>query len=71
MRSLGGKLSVQMTWYGSSRLLLTSDFTEELLLRAGFRQVWRCAFRRTASPWPEIVKLDNRECESFFVEALK
>jgi predicted SAM-dependent methyltransferase len=71
VRALGGKLSVQMTWYGSSRLLLTYDFVEELLLKAGFRSVRRCEFGETASPYPDIVELDNRRRESFFAEAVK
>lgn len=69
--SLGGKLSVQMTWYGSSRSLFTYDFLEELLGRAGFRDIRRCAFRETASGDPTIVELDNRPRESLFVEAIK
>ncbi|MFN8557505.1 MAG: hypothetical protein U0531_09220 [Dehalococcoidia bacterium] len=55
-----GKLIVQMTWYGSSRCMLTWEFIRELLLRAGFRDVTRCSFKRTASRYPEIVELDNR-----------
>jgi predicted SAM-dependent methyltransferase len=69
--SLGGKLCVQMTWYGSSRLLLTYDFTAEMLTKAGFREIHRCSYRQTASPYPAIVELDDRERESLFVEALK
>jgi SAM-dependent methyltransferase len=71
VRSLGGKLSVQLTWYGYSRSLFTFDFVEELLFAAGYRRVERCAFRQTAGPFPEIVELDNRERESLFVEAVK
>jgi predicted SAM-dependent methyltransferase len=69
--SLGGKLSVQMTWYGSTRSLFTYDFLEELLGRTGFRNIRRCAFGETASGDPTIVALDNRERESLFVEATK
>jgi SAM-dependent methyltransferase len=71
VRSLGGKLAVQLTWYGYSRSLFTWDFVEELLFAAGYRRVVRCAFRHTASPFPEIVELDNREGESLYVEAVK
>ena len=71
VRSIGGKLSVQMTWYGSTRSLFTYDFLEELLGRAGFRDIRRCAFGETASDDPAIVALDNRERESLFVEAIK
>lgn len=70
-RSIGGKLITQMIWYGRSRTLFTYDFAEEVLRKAGFRQVQRCAYRQTASRHPEIVELDNRPGESFFVEADK
>jgi SAM-dependent methyltransferase len=71
VRSLGGKLVVQLTWYGYSRSMYTFDFAEELLYRAGFQRVRRCSFRETAGPYPEIVELDNRERESLFLEAFK
>lgn len=71
VRSLGGKLVVQMTWYGHSRSVFTPDFVEELLHKARFARVTRCAYRQTASPFAEIVELDNRERESLFVEAVK
>jgi SAM-dependent methyltransferase len=71
VRSLGGKLVVQLTWYGYSRTMFTFDFVEELLYEAGFRRVERCSYRQTSSPYPGIVDLDNREGESLFVEAFK
>jgi SAM-dependent methyltransferase len=71
VRSLGGKLAVQLTWYGYSRSLFTFDFIEELLYAAGFRHVARCVFGQTASSYPGIVELDNRERESLFVEAVR
>jgi predicted SAM-dependent methyltransferase len=70
-RTLGGKLAVQMSWYGYSRSLFTADFIEELLVKAGFSTITRCSYQQTASPFPEIVELDNRELESLFVEAIK
>ncbi len=69
--TLGGKLGMQLTWYGHCRTLFTYDFAEELLLRAGFASVARCHYRQTSCPHPEIVSLDNRERESFFCEAVK
>jgi predicted SAM-dependent methyltransferase len=69
--SIGGKLSYQMTWYGTVRCLFTYDFLEELLTRAGFREVRRCTYRRTGSAYPAIVELDNRPRETLFVEAMK
>jgi len=71
VKSLGGKFIVQMLWYGHSRVLFTHDFVEELLLKAGFARVNRCAYKETASVHPGIVELDNREGESLFVEAVK
>jgi predicted SAM-dependent methyltransferase len=68
VRSLGGRFAVQMLWYGWSRSLFTADFGLELLEKAGFTDVRVCSFGVTASGIPEIVELDNREEESFFVE---
>jgi predicted SAM-dependent methyltransferase len=71
VRSISGKLAVQMTWYGFTRSLFTLDFTQELLAKAAFTHTVPCAYQRTASDYPEIVELDNREQESLFVEASK
>jgi predicted SAM-dependent methyltransferase len=71
VRSLGGKLIVQMTWYGYSKSMYTFDFAEELLYRAGFCRVERCRYQQTMSEHSEITMLDNRERESFFVDAFK
>jgi SAM-dependent methyltransferase len=70
-RSLGGKLVTQLLWHGWSRSLFTADFAEELLERAGFRDVSHCAYRVTNSGFAGIVELDNREHESLFVEGIK
>jgi SAM-dependent methyltransferase len=69
--SIGGKMIVQLTWYGYSRSLFTFDYIEELLYKAGFTSVTRCAYQQTNNRYPEIVELDNREQESLFVEAVK
>jgi predicted SAM-dependent methyltransferase len=70
-QSVGAKFVTQMIWYGYSRSLFTHEFTQELLEKAGFVRVDHVSFRHTASPYPEIVDLDNREQESLFVEAVK
>jgi len=70
-RSVGAKFVTQMTWYGYSRSLFVHDFVEELLERAGYAGITRCRYRQTASRWPDITELDNRERESLFVEAVK
>jgi predicted SAM-dependent methyltransferase len=68
-RSAGGRFIVHMLWHGYSRTLFTADFIEELLVKARFQDVVECAFRQTASQFPEIVQLDNRERESLYIEA--
>jgi SAM-dependent methyltransferase len=69
--TIGGKFVTQLLWYGWSRTLFTHDFTEELLREAGFSTITACSYRETKSRFPEIVELDSRERESFFVEAVK
>ena len=62
---------VQLTWYGLCRSMYTESFATELLNRNGFTRLDQCEFRRTKSPFAGIVELDNRELESFFLEAYK
>jgi SAM-dependent methyltransferase len=71
MQSVGGKLAVQLVWYGYSRTIFVRDFVEELLLKADFSHVEHVGYRETRSLHPDIVSLDNRERESLFVEAVK
>src|SRR5687767_4242021 len=70
-RSIGAKLVTQLIWYGYSRTLFTQEFIAEMLERAEFSRVTPCEYRQTASAYPEIIDLDNREAESLFVEAVK
>jgi hypothetical protein len=69
--SLGAKLVTQIIWYGSVRTPFTYDYAAEVLHGAGFRAVTRCAYRETHTGYADITSLDNRERESFFVEATK
>jgi Methyltransferase domain len=69
--SLGGKLITQILWYGYSRCLFTADFATELLEWAGFTEIVVCAPHSTNSRFAEIVKLDNREAESFYIEGTR
>jgi SAM-dependent methyltransferase len=68
-KAIGSKLVTYLIWYGSTCTPFNLDFAHEVLERAGYRDVRRCAFRETASRHAEIVTLDNRERESLFVEA--
>jgi len=69
--SIDGKFVVQMTWYGTNLMMFTFELARELLQRAGFRDVRRAEYGRTTSSFREIIQLDNRPKESFFVEAIK
>ena len=69
--TISGNFITQMLWYNLSLTPFTYEFAEELLQKAGFRNVCRVAYHQTVSPYPEIVELDSREQESFFVEAVK
>jgi predicted SAM-dependent methyltransferase len=64
----GGRLVTQILWYGYSRSLFTSDFAVELMEKAGFVDVGVCSAHETPSRFAEIVELDNREEESFYIE---
>jgi SAM-dependent methyltransferase len=70
-KSLGAKLITQLIWYGYSRTMFTSEFIEEILVKAGYHNIQHCRYQQTASRFPEIVELDNREPESLYVEATK
>jgi predicted SAM-dependent methyltransferase len=67
----GGRLVTQMLWYGYTRTLFTTDFAAELLQKAGYVDIALCGAGRTASRFAEIVELDNREAESFYIEGTK
>jgi hypothetical protein len=69
--SLSGTFITYLLWYSYNRTLVTADFAEELLRKAGFRDVRHVAYRQTASLYPEIIELDTRPEESFYVEAFK
>jgi len=68
---LSGKMIVQLLWYGQSRSMFTVEFAQELLARNGFMDPQPCAFRQSKSMQVGITDLDDRELESFFIEARK
>jgi ubiquinone/menaquinone biosynthesis C-methylase UbiE len=69
--TFSGNFITYLLWYSYNRTLFTFDFAAELLGKAGFQDVRRVAYRQTASPYAEIVELDSRPAESFYVEAFK
>jgi predicted SAM-dependent methyltransferase len=68
--SIDGKVVGQMTWYGTNLMMFTVELARALLGRAGFRDARRTEYGQTSSPFHDIVQLDNRPKESFFVEAV-
>lgn len=71
VQGISSKMIVQLLWYGCSRTMFTSEFAAELLARNGFHSIHICRFRETQSKFPGIVELDDRQIESFFIEASK
>ena len=69
--TLSGNFITQMVDSGYNRTLFTYEFAEELVRKAGFRDVYRVGYHQTTSPHDEIVELDNRKDESFYLEAYK
>ncbi len=66
-----GNFITHMLWYNTIHTPFTGEFAEELMLKAGFAEVRHVAYRVTASEYAEIVELDNRPDESFYIEAFK
>ena len=71
IKAISGKMIVQLLWYGRSRSMFTVEFTMELLTRVGFQSIRVCPYHQTDGPFPGIIELDDRELESFFIEARK
>ncbi|MDP8927083.1 MAG: fibronectin type III domain-containing protein [Actinomycetota bacterium] len=69
--TVSGNFITQATNYGCARTPLNYAFTKELLQKAGFKEVRQVAYHQTSSLHPDIVELDDRPAESFFVEAFK
>jgi len=66
---LSSRFILHVLWFGYSKSLFTAEFAAELLAEAGFEQPRVCAHGRTESAFGRIVELDNREEESFRIEA--
>jgi len=73
-KTISGNFITQITDYNFTLTPLTYEFTEELLKKAGFKNVHRVAYCQTSSKYSDIVeleKLHDRSDESFYVEAFK
>jgi hypothetical protein len=69
--TIDGNFITHIVWYSDTPTLFTYPFAHEVLRKAGFGDVRRVGYRVTASHYPEIVELDRRERERFYVEAFK
>jgi predicted SAM-dependent methyltransferase len=69
--TVSGKLVAQLLWYGTNRVFLNAEFMRDLLRRASFGETRLCAFRETGSAFADITAFDNRQRESFIVEAVR
>ncbi len=67
---LDGRFIRHTLWHGYTRTLFTPAFARELMEGAGFADIQACNYRQTRSNFEEIVELDNRADESFFVEGI-
>ena len=70
-RTVSGDFIAYALAWGHTRTPFTYEFAEELVQDVGFRECTRVEFGKTLSPYPEIVELDARAHESFFLEAIK
>jgi predicted SAM-dependent methyltransferase len=60
-----------LTWYSTTKTLLTQQALYKLLKEAGFRDIVETKFRHSELSTEEITELDTREGECYFLEARK
>lgn len=61
-----------LTWYSTSKTLLTQKALFDKLIKANFREIGECGFKESRFlVTPEIIELDTRENEVYFMEAVK
>lgn len=65
------RLSAWLTWYSTTKTLLTSPALMIKLREVGFNSFARTNFKQTTSGMPEITELDTRNNECYFVEGIK
>lgn len=63
------KLSIWLTWYGTNLTAFTPTFLEHCLREAGFVETTCVDYGETTHGDPRICDLDDRQGESFIMEA--
>ena len=65
------RFSSWLTWYSTTKTLLTKKAAMQKLADAGFVMTAICQFGQTFFSTDEITELDTRQFEAFFIEGLK
>lgn len=60
-----------LTWYSTTKTLLTVPALGRRLYETGFKQVGETEYKQTGFQYPEIVELDTRPHECYYMEARK
>lgn len=68
---LDERFSAWLTWYSTTKSLLTIGALRSKLANVGFEHIRPVSFKKTSSAYPESIQLDTREGECYFVEAIK
>jgi predicted SAM-dependent methyltransferase len=69
--SLDRRFSAWLTWYSTSRSLLTDKELEYKLHDSGFKNITKVKYKETILSNEKIYELDTREHEFYFMEAMK
>lgn len=65
------RFSAWLTWYSTTKTLLTQEALRLFLLDAGFNVVSDADYNKTVLSTGEITELDTRQNECYFIEAKK
>lgn len=69
--NLDDRFSAWLTWYSTSKTLLTIGALKNKLVAAGFTEFAYCQFNQSAFGGPGVTELDTRLGEVYFIEARK
>lgn len=69
--NLDRRFSAWLTWYSTSKTLLTEKALEYKLNDSGFKNISHVKFKETVYSNSKIYELDTREHEFYFMEAMK
>jgi len=69
--SLDRRFSAWLTWYSTSKSLLTYKALEYKLHDSGFKNITKVKYKETTLLNPKVYELDTREHEFYFMEAIK